>query len=121
MNIVLTDKDGNSSSVKQIVKSSDRGKTVVSAKDVTFDNGIKFGTTSVNTETENYDPKTGKLTLTGKVNRPTTTVRIGDHTVKVKADGTFKLVLDLGKHGAKVFPVLIGDTTVNDTVQERLT
>lgn len=121
MNIVVSDEDGNSSSVKQIVKSSDRGKTVVSAADVTFDNGVKFGTSSVNAKTKNYDPKTGKLTLTGKVSRPTTTLRIGNQDVRVKSDGTFKLVLDLGNHGSKVFPVLIGDTTIGDTVQERLT
>ena len=121
MNIVVSDEDGNSSSVKQIVKSSDRGKTVVSAANVTFDNGVKFGTSSVNAKTKNYDPKTGKLTLTGKVSRPTTTLRIGNQDVRVKSDGTFKLVLDLGNHGSKVFPVLIGDTTIGDTVQERLT
>lgn len=121
MNIVVSDEDGNSSSVKQIVKSSDRGKTVVSAADVTFDDGVKFGTSSVNAKTKNYDPKTGKLTLTGRVNRPTTTLRIGNQDVRVKSDGTFKLVLDLGNHGSKVFPVLIGDTTIGDTVQERLT
>ena len=69
MNIVVSDEDGNSSSVKQIVKSSDRGKTVVSAANVTFDNGVKFGTSSVNAKTKNYDPKTGKLTLTGKVSQ----------------------------------------------------
>lgn len=121
MNIVVSDEDGNSSSVKQIVKSSDRGRTVVSAANVTFDNGVKFGTSSVNAKTKNYDPKAGKLTLTGKVSRPTTTLRIGNQDVRVKSDGTFKLVLDLGNHGSKVFPVLIGDTTIGDTVQERLT
>lgn len=120
MNIVVSDEDSNSSSVKQIVKSSNRGKTVVSAADVTFDDGVKFGTSGVNAKTKNYDPKTGKLTLTGKVNRPATTLRIGNQDVRVKSDGTFKLVLDLGNHGSKVFPVLIGDTTIGDTVQERL-
>lgn len=106
--------------LSKFVKSSNRGKTVVSAADVTFDDGVKFGTSGVNAKTKNYDPKTGKLTLTGKVNRPTTTLRIGNQDVRVKSDGTFKLVLDLGNHGSKVFPVLIGDTTIGDTVQERL-
>lgn len=121
IDVVVSDADGNSSSIKQIVKSSDRGKTTVSASDVTFDNGIKFGTASVNAKTDNYDAKTGKLVLSGKVKRPTTTLRIGNQDVRIKSDGSFKIVLDLGNHGSKVFPVLIGDTTVNNTVQERLT
>ncbi|MFM9785343.1 hypothetical protein, partial [Streptomyces scabiei] len=60
--IVATDSDGNSSSVEQKVKSSDRGKTTVSSSDVTFDNGIKWGTRNVNAKTKNYNPKTGELT-----------------------------------------------------------
>ncbi|WP_297820126.1 S8 family serine peptidase [uncultured Lactobacillus sp.] len=119
--VIVADKDGNKSSVKQVVKSSNRGQTTVSSSDVTFDDGVKFGTMSVNDKTANYDAKDGVLTLTGKVKRPTTTLNIGGKNVQVKADGSFTIKLDLGKHGSKVFPVLIGDTTVAQVVQERLT
>ncbi|WP_405315084.1 S8 family serine peptidase [Lactobacillus helveticus] len=118
--IVATDSDGNSSSVEQKVKSSDRGKTTVSSSDVTFDNGIKWGTRNVNAKTKNYNPKTGELTLTGKVKRPTTTLQIGGKNVKINSDQTFKVVLNIGTHGAKIFPALIGDSTVRETTQERL-
>lgn len=118
--IVATDSDGNSSSVEQKVKSSDRGKTTVSSSDVTLDNGIKWGTRNVNAKTKNYNPKTGELTLTGKVKRPTTTLQIGGKNVKINSDQTFKVVLNIGTHGAKIFPALIGDSTVGETTQERL-
>lgn len=118
--IVATDSDGNSSSVEQKVKSSDRGKTTVSSSDVTFDNGIKWGTRNVKAKTKNYNPKTGELTLTGKVKRPTTTLQIGGKNVKINSDQTFKVVLNIGTHGAKIFPALIGDSTVRETTQERL-
>ena len=50
--LVATDADGNSSSVVQTIKSSDRGKTTVSSSDVTFNNGIKWGTRNVNAKTK---------------------------------------------------------------------
>ena len=118
--LVATDADGNSSSVVQTIKSSDRGKTTVSSSDVTFNNGIKWGTRNVNAKTKNYNPKTGKLILTGKVKRPTTTLQIGDKNVKINSDQTFRVVLNIGTHGAKIFSALIGDSTVRETTQERL-
>lgn len=118
--IVTTDADGNESTVTQKVKSSDRGKTTVASGDVTFDNDISWGTTNVNAKTKNYDPKTGKLTITGKVKRPTTTLQIDGKDVKISPDQTFKLTLNIGKHGAKVFSALVGDSTVKETSQERL-
>lgn len=119
--VTVADADGNSSSVKQVVKSSNRGETKVASSDVTFDNGVKFGTMTVNEKTKGYDVKTGVFTLTGKVKRPTTTLNIGGKDVRIKSDGSFKLELDFGQHGSKVYPVLIGDTTVPQVVQERLT
>ncbi|WP_276804736.1 S8 family serine peptidase [Lactobacillus hominis] len=121
ISVTVADSDGNKSSVKQVVKSSNRGKTEVASSDVTFNDGVKFGTMSVNDQIPNYDAKTGVLTLTGKVKRPTTTLIIGGKDVRVKSDGSFTVKLDLGKHGSKVFPVIIGDTTVSQVVQERLT
>ena len=118
--LVATDADGNSSSVVQTIKSSDRGKTTVSSSDVTFNNGIKWGTRNVNAKTKNYNPKTGKLILTGKVKRPTTTLQIGGKNVKINSDQTFRVVLNIGTHGAKIFSALIGDSTVRETTQERL-
>ena len=118
--LVATDADGNSSSVVQTIKSSDRGKTTVSSSDVTFNNGIKWGTLNVNAKTKNYNPKTGKLILTGKVKRPTTTLQIGGKNVKINSDQTFRVVLNIGTHGAKIFSALIGDSTVRETTQERL-
>lgn len=118
--VTATDADGNSSSVKQSVKSSDRGKTTVASSDVTFDGGLSWGTHNVNAKTKNYDPKTGELTVTGKVKRPTTTLQIDGKNVEIKPDQTFKLTLNIGKHGAKVFSALIGDSTVKETTQERL-
>lgn len=118
--IVTADADGNKSTVTQKVKSSDRGKITVASGDVTFDNDISWGTTNVNAKTKNYDPKTGKLTITGKVKRPTTTLQIDGKDVKINPDQTFKLTLDIGKHGAKVFSALVGDSTVRETSQERL-
>ena len=118
--IVTADADGNESTVTQKVKSSDRGKITVASGDVTFDNDIGWGTTNVNAKTKNYDPKTGKLTITGKVKRPTTTLQIDGKGVKINPDQTFKLTLDIGKHGAKVFSALVGDSTVRETSQERL-
>lgn len=118
--IVTADADGNESTVTQKVKSSDRGKITVASGDVTFDNDIAWGTTNVNAKTKNYDPKTGKLTITGKVKRPTTTLQIDGKGVKINPDQTFKLTLDIGKHGAKVFSALVGDSTVRETSQERL-
>ncbi|MBU5980942.1 peptidase S8 [Lactobacillus helveticus] len=118
--IVTADADGNKSTVTQKVKSSDRGKITVASGDVTFDNDISWGTTNVNAKTKNYDSKTGKLTITGKVKRPTTTLQIDGKDVKINPDQTFKLTLDIGKHGAKVFSALVGDSTVKETSQERL-
>ena len=119
-NIVATDEDGNSSSVEQKVKSSDRGKTTVESNDVTFDGGIKWGTNNVSADTKNYDPKTGELTITGKVKRPTTTLQIDGKNVKINSDQTFEVTLNVGTHGAKIVSALIGDSTVRETTQERL-
>ena len=120
-NIVTTDEDGNSSSIEQKIKSSDRGKTTVKSSDVTFDNGIKWGTSTVSANTKNYDPKTGELTITGKVRRPTTTLQIDGKDVKINSDQTFEVTLNVGTHGAKIISALIGDSTVRETTQERLT
>ena len=120
-NLVATDEDGNSSSVEQKVKSSDHGKTTVKSSDVTFDNGIKWGTSTVSANTKNYDPKTGQLTITGKVRRPTTTLQIDGKDVKINSDQTFEVTLNVGTHGAKIINALIGDSTVRETTQERLT
>ncbi len=119
-NIVATDEDGNSSSVEQKVKSSDRGKTTVESNDVRFDGGIKWGTNNVSADTKNYDPKTGELTITGKVKRPTTTLQIDGKNVKINSDQTFEVTLNVGTHGAKIVSALIGDSTVRETTQERL-
>ena len=119
-NIVATDEDGNSSSVEQKVKSSDRGETTVRSSDVIFDDGIQWGTNSVSADTKNYDPKTGELTITGKVKRPTTTLQIDGKSVKINSDQTFEVTLNVGTHGAKIVSTLIGDSTVRETTQERL-
>ncbi|WP_223898613.1 S8 family serine peptidase [Lactobacillus huangpiensis] len=119
-NIVATDEDGNSSSVEQKIKSSDRGKTTVESNDVTFGDGIKWGTNNVSADTKNYDPKTGELTITGKVKRPTTTLQIDGKNVKINSDQTFEVTLNVGTHGAKIVSALIGDSTVRETTQERL-
>ena len=119
-NIVATDEDGNSSSVEQKVKSSDRGETTVRSSDVIFDDGIQWGTNSVSADTKNYDPKTGELTITGKVKRPTTTLQIDGKNVKINSDQTFEVTLNVGTHGAKIVSTLIGDSTVRETTQERL-
>ena len=119
-NIVATDEDGNSSSVEQKVKSSDRGETTVRSSDVIFDDGIQWGTNSVSADTKNYDPKTGELTITGKVKRPTTTLQIDGKNVKINSDQTFEVTLNVGTHGAKIISTLIGDSTVRETTQERL-
>ena len=119
-NIVATDEDGNSSNVEQKVKSSDRGKTTVESSDITFDGGIKWGTNNVSADTKNYDPKTGELTITGKVKRPTTTLQIDGKNVKINSDQTFEVTLNVGTHGAKIVSALIGDSTVRETTQERL-
>lgn len=47
-------------------------------------------------------------------------MQIDGKGVKINPDQTFKLTLDIGKHGAKVFSALVGDSTVRETSQERL-
>lgn len=47
-------------------------------------------------------------------------MQIDGKDVKINPDQTFKLTLDIGKHGAKVFSALVGDSTVRETSQERL-
>lgn len=118
--VTAADADGNSSSVTQVVNSSDRGATTVAVSDIHFDNSISFRGNTVNASTKNYDPKTGKLTITGKLARPTTTLTIAGQEVKAKADGSFSVTLNVGKHGRVVFPVFVGDITQSTVLQDRL-
>lgn len=118
--VTASDADGNSSSVTQVINSSDRGATVVSVSDVEFDNGISFRGNTVNAKTKNYDPKTGDIVITGKLARPTTTLTVGGKEVRPKSDGSFSLTLHIGKHGRVVFPVFVGDDTQSTILQDRL-
>lgn len=118
--VTASDADGNSSSVTQVINSSDRGATTVAVSDIHFDNGISFRGNTVNASTKNYDPKTGKLVVTGKLARPTTTLTIGGQEVRAKSDGSFSVTLNVGKHGRVVFPVFVGDITQSTILQDRL-
>lgn len=118
--VIATDEDGNQTSVDQAISSSNYGPITVSNKDVTFDDGIKFGYNYIDAGTKNYDPKTGKITISGKVARATTNLTIADQKVKIKSDRTFTVTLDIGTHAGADFGVLIGDDTQTTVVQERL-
>ncbi|MFD1393584.1 S8 family serine peptidase [Lacticaseibacillus jixianensis] len=120
LTLTATDEDGNTSTVDQAVDSSNQGQINPSAADVTFANGIKFGTNYVNLASKGYDPKTGDFTLTGKVKRATTTLTIGDQVVHPDSDNNFTITLHVGNAESAVFPILIGDSTQDKIVQERL-
>lgn len=118
--VTATDADGNQTEVDQPITSSNYGVVAPSNKDVSFDDGIAFGYNYIAADTKNYDPATGKITITGKVARPTTNLTIGDQKVKINSDGTFSVTLDIGTHHGNNFGVLIGDDTSTTTIQERI-